>query len=270
MLNPWFDRASSIKHFRKSLFWRAVEHRTLRDARAVLFCAEAERDEARKSFRPYVCREAIIPLGLEDPLRGTPPCSDAFFARFPDLRGRRLVLFLGRLHPMKACDLVIEAIAALEDRDTHLVMAGSDNVGWRADLEALCRRLGLEDRVTFTGPLYDADKWSAFAAADLFLLPSHCESFAYAAVEALAAGLPVLVSNKVNTHAEMLATGGAIVVNDDLVGVREGLQRWFALPEVERSAMRIAARSGFLARFQIERSVRALTALFRTDLGWEV
>jgi glycosyltransferase involved in cell wall biosynthesis len=269
MLNPWFHRGQPLKHLRKALFWHALEHRTLRDARAVLFCSEAERDLARTSFCPFRCREAIVPLGLEDPLRGTPLSPEPFLARFPHTRGRRLILFLGRLHPMKACDLLIEAFAEVRG-DFHLVMAGTDNNGWRADLEATCRRLGMVDQVTFTGPLFDADKWSALAAADLFALPSHCESFAYAAVEALATGLPVLVSNKVNSHPEMKAAGGAIVVNDDREDVSRGLRQWLNLNDSARGRMRQAARAGFLQHFRIEHSVRALIDLFRADLGWKV
>jgi glycosyltransferase involved in cell wall biosynthesis len=92
-----------------------------------------------------------------------------------------------------------------------LVLAGPDDQGLRGDLEALARELGIASRVVFTGMLYRDDRLAALSAATVWALPSHSENFAVAAMEALAAGLPVVVSPGVNLAPRLRASGAAVV-----------------------------------------------------------
>ena len=112
-------------------------------------------------------------------------CANFFSRAFRELRGERLLLFLGRLHEKKGCDLLLEAFRRVAP-PLHLVFAGpcAD-----ADLEARLRALAEGLPVTFTGPLYGEEKWAALAAAEVFILPSHQENFGMAVAEALACGL---------------------------------------------------------------------------------
>ncbi len=80
MLDPWFKRTYPLKHLKKWFYWPWAEYRVLRDARAVLFTAAAERDEARESFWLYRCREKILPLGVPAPPVGS---AEEFCQRFP-------------------------------------------------------------------------------------------------------------------------------------------------------------------------------------------
>ena len=123
---------------------------------------------------------------------------EGFFARFPQLRDKRLLLFLGRLHEKKGCELLIEAFAEIQRAapgELHLVLAGpAANEQYLQQLQELARRAS--GAITFTGMLTGESKWGAFSAADVFVLPSHQENFGIAVVEAMACGTPVLVSNK--------------------------------------------------------------------------
>jgi len=264
MLNPWFNTEGFWKHARKSLFWRAIEHRVLAGARTVIYTSEEERRLAQQSFRPYRCREVVLPLGTAPPPAAS---GEEFLFRYPRLRGKRLALFLGRLHPMKGCDILLRAWPSVAARHSgaHLVMAGPDSAGWRADLEALARRGNIEQSVTFTGPLQGAQKWSAFAAAEVFVLPSHCEAFPYAVLESLGAGVPVLTTEQVNLAGILRPAGCALIGQDTEQSTAENLLRWFALPDATRTAMSLAARECFHEHFEIGTAAGRIVDFLRRD-----
>jgi glycosyltransferase involved in cell wall biosynthesis len=249
MLHPWLNRGFTAKQAKKTVMWLLFEWRTLRDAAAVIYSSEEERRVSRKSYRKYQCRETVLPFGTGDPPKGT---TEPFLAHHPGLIGKRLFTFLGRLEPAKGCDLALRAFARIapEHNDIHLVMAGPDRVGLRANLESLVCRLGLLDRVTWTGFLAGEMKWALLRASEVLLFPSHCESVGYSVIEALACSLPVLISNKVNSHYELLQDRCAIVDEDTVEGTIASLRAWLSMPEPAKNEMRANARRAFLTRYE--------------------
>ncbi len=268
MLDPWFNRTYPRKHFKKLLYWPWGEYRVLRDAAAVLFTSEEERRLARESFSPYRCSEEVVNYGTARPALDLAAAREIFFARFPSLRERRVILFLSRLHEKKGCDLVIEAFAEMRrarpQEELHLVMAGPPaNESYLQQLQELARARGAEAAITFTGMLTGEMKWGALSAADVFLLPSHQENFGIAVVEALACGTPVLVSNKVNIWREIVGDGAGLADEDDGAGTQRLLERWLDLPDAAAAEMRRAARDCFMSRFEIERATDSLLDVLR-------
>jgi glycosyltransferase involved in cell wall biosynthesis len=259
MLDPWFKRTYPLKHLKKWLYWPWAEYRVLRDAAAVIFTSEEERLQARESFWLYRCREQVSPLGAENPAP-SPGGRELFLEKYPALRGTRMFLFLGRLHPKKGCDLLIEALALQRDsaEPLSLVLAGPDQTGWASNLRAQIARLNLPFPIVFTGMLEGAMKTGAFAAADVFILPSHQENFGLSVVEALAAGVPVLISDRVNIWREIEADRAGYVESDDLAGTGRLIERWVRTPPEARNAMRENARSCFARRFEIHRAADSL------------
>ena len=116
------------------------------------------------------------------------------------LRGKRLLLFLGRVHFKKGLDLLVPAWGEIAQNwpDAHLVIAGPDSENSQAAVENLVRQGKMEDRVTFTGMLRGEMKWSALAAAHCFVLPSYSEGLSTSVLEAMGAGLPVIVTRQCN------------------------------------------------------------------------
>jgi glycosyltransferase involved in cell wall biosynthesis len=267
MLDPWFRQAYPLKHLKKTIYWRLVQHRILRDAKAVLFTCEEERLLARSTFRPFRCNEVVVGYGTSK--RTADPAEERarFLDAHPDLRDRRLILFLGRIHPKKGCDLLIRAFAAACARDPrlHLVMAGPDALGWKAELDRLAGALGVGGRIAWTGMLTGAAKWEAIAAAEAFVLPSHQENFGIAVAEALSYGVPALISNKVNVWREIVEDSAGLVEADDTDGTLRLLERWLALSEAERREMRRRASACFDRRFDIRQTSRALIGVIGAD-----
>ena len=116
MMDPWFREKYPLKHIAKQVFWTMAEGRVLRDAQTALFTCEEERVRARNVFRGHPYRERVVLFGTADP--GGDPATQkaAFDSAFPELKGRRFLLFLSRIHPKKGCDMLIQSLCRTHDR----------------------------------------------------------------------------------------------------------------------------------------------------------
>jgi glycosyltransferase involved in cell wall biosynthesis len=260
MLDPWFKKTYPLKHLKKWLFWPWSDYPLLRDARGVLFTCEEERLLARESFWLYRAREVVVSFGTSTPPSDGARLRETFLAAHPELRGKRLMLFLSRIHEKKGCDLMIDAFArvAREHPDLHLVIAGPDQSGWRPALEAQASALGIADRISWPGMLRGDQKWGAFYAAEAYLLPSHQENFGIAVAEALGCGLPVLISDKINIWREIQAAKAGFIDTDSAEGCERNLRLWLDAAPGTRDEMRRAATALFEARFTVEAMARSL------------
>ncbi len=278
MLDPWFKRTYPLKHVKKLMYWPWAEYRVLRDARAVCFTCEEERVLARQSFRFYRARETVVNYGTAAPPAAAEAQKAAFLARFPQLENKKLLLFLSRIHVKKGADLLIEAFAQLvaetaatsqgeSSANLHLVMAGPDSQGLQAQLQAQAETLGVAERITWTGMLQGELKWGAFRAAAAFALPSHQENFGIVVAEALACGVPVLISDKVNIWREIAADKVGWVAPDTLEGTRSNLSNWLHASDDEIARMRANAVRCFNARFEIGGAARSLLSVIERGLA---
>ena len=251
MLAPFFNKEHPLKYLRKIIYWVAVEYRVLRDAKAVLFVCEHERLLASRTCWPYQCRETLVNYGTAPPGGSTDEQLRLFFGRFPELEGKQLITFLGRIHFTKGCDLLLEAfsrVAGEVDR-AHLLIAGPDEVGWKKTLVKQAQELGIDGRITWAGLVTGDVKWGALRASDVFVLPSHQDNHSVAMAEALACGVPVLISDKVYIWPEIIADGAGLVGADTVEGMYELIARWFKLSPHEQALMKSRALRCFERRF---------------------
>jgi glycosyltransferase involved in cell wall biosynthesis len=212
MLDHWARHHHPI---RKKLYAAVLERRNLDTAAAIHFFNDEERDEARDfGIRAPTF---LLPNGVDLEQFDGLPGRAALSRQYPNTADRRLILFLGRLHPKKGLPLLIDAMARLtaHRRDVQLVIAGPDEAGHRAQLEAAVRRNRLEEHVLFTGPVVGEQKRLLLGSADLFVLPSHQEGDSVAVKEALAAGLPVVITYP--CHFRQVAEAAAGIVVQPLV-----------------------------------------------------
>ena len=205
MLEPW---ALRNKRWKKTMYSWLTERDNLRGASCLHALTAAEAAD----YRRYGVRSpiAIIPNGVRIEQAAD---SQLFFDAFPALRNRRVVLFLGRIHPKKGLDMLVRAwktvlsgarvnssVSSSPNLSTapHLVIARPDTEETQRALERQIRSLGIGDSVTFTGMLRGELKWSALHACQLFVLPSHSEGLSVSVLEALAMSKPVLVTESCN------------------------------------------------------------------------
>jgi glycosyltransferase involved in cell wall biosynthesis len=268
MLDPYFKRSAPLKHLAKQVFWLFADGIVVNRAAAVFFTAEEERVLADKAFWPYHPKPVVVPYGAGD----VPDEADAQLAALrqaaPELGGRPYLLFLSRIHPKKGLDLAIEAFAAhaATRPELQFVIAGPDQSGLRPALEARVAALGIADRVHWTGMLSGHGKWGALRDAEALFLPSHQENFGIVVAEALACGVPVLISDKVNIWREIVADDAGIAATDTEAGARELLQRFLALAAEQRAAMRVNARKCYEQRFDVRQATAAMFAAIKSAL----
>jgi len=260
MLDPWFKRAFPLKHLKKWLYWPWAEYRVLRDARKVLFTCEEECLLARESFWLYKVNETVTSFGVSNPPENGDELAANFLSYYPGLQGKRIALFLSRIHVKKGCDFLIEAFAKVVHRDDnlHLVIAGPDQIGWVPKLQAKAEALGIAHRITWPGMLQGEMKWGAFYAAEVFCLPSHQENFGIVVAEALACGKPVLISNKVNIWREIDADGAGLVASDTLDGTVNNFNRWLDKSVQDYSTIQAKAKNCFANHFHVQRAAEHL------------
>lgn len=253
MLDPWFKREYPFKHLKKCIFWPCTDYRVLRDAAAVMFTCEEERRLARQSFGLYAAREVVTAYGTASPPSPRETDVKCLLAKHPVLRGKRIALFMGRIHPKKGCDITIKAFAKVlaKDPQWHLLIVGPDQGGLRASLSTLTAKLNLAAKVTWTGMLRGEMKRAALSLAEILVLPSHQENFGIVVAEAMSYGVPPLISDKVNIWREIREDGAGIIAGDDLEGACFLLTSWLALSEQEKIRMRYRARQSFAKRFEI-------------------
>ncbi|MBS1814556.1 MAG: glycosyltransferase [Acidobacteria bacterium] len=269
MLDPYFKRAFPLKHVKKAFYWYLAQYWILRDAFRVLFTTQQERHLAEQSFALHTWKPYIVPCGTVGPANDEGDCIESFHQAVQSIGNRRFLLYLGRIHPKKGCDLLIDAFikAAPLDTGLHLVMAGPDQTGWKEKLTAAARQSGVEDRIHWPGMLTGKAKWGAFFASEAFILPSHQENFGIAVAESLSCGRPVLLSNQVNIAPEIAADDAGYMEPDTLEGTVRLIERWIATTPDQRSIMRERAKALFQARYDMETTARTLLSLLELAKG---
>ncbi len=221
--------------------------------------AEARELEALGAHSPI----QIIPLGLETPDLPEKPRA-ILEERWPALRGRIAVLFLGRLHSIKGLETLLPALALAEQTvpNLSLLLAGEGDPDYAARLNTLLGELGLKDRVVDTGYLRGPDKWAALAGSDLVVMPSYSESFGLVAAETMAAGTPIILTDGVAIHTVVSEAGaGRVVPVGDVDALAAALIELARDPDLRRQ-MGAAGRAA-AARFAPQTVTAALVDRYR-------
>jgi glycosyltransferase involved in cell wall biosynthesis len=177
----------------------------------------------------------IIPRPIQ--LEEIPEVPRGFFRRqHSEIGQRQILLFLGRLHAKKRLDLIAGAFIRIANRrhDVHLVIAGPEG-GASPQAKEVLKQAGLMDRVTFTGFLSGVDKWAAFQDSSLFLLPSEDENFGVAVLEAMAVGVPVLLSAYVGIAEWVTRARAGIVIDQTPIAWADAIEQLLKNPQALRA-----------------------------------
>lgn len=211
MLNYW--AASPRWMMRKAVYFQLFERRNLRGARIVHTTASAEHETARHWVDEADLR--VIPLVVDLGASAELPGPDLFARAYPQVDdGLPRVLILGRIHPHKRPELLIEAVAELHRAGLpcQLLFAGSGEASYVARLRQQAMRSGLGDASHFLGIVEGAVKLSLYQSADLLALPTMRENFGLVLFESMACGTPVVTTRGADTWRQVEESGGGRIV----------------------------------------------------------
>jgi len=220
-LDPYHARRKSLK---KYVVGKLLHDHVLRHAAAFQFTTDAERSLAE----PYIFARptVVIPNGIDLAEFASMPPRGQFGLRHPEKRDRLIILSFGRINYKKGFELLIPAFAKLlqQNPQTELVIAGPDD-GYGRVVQSLITIHGVSSNVTFLGLLTGPERLQILADADIFVLPSHAENFSNALFEAMAAGLPVVISNNVMTANVVEEARAGLIVPNHVDAIAEAVSR---------------------------------------------
>jgi glycosyltransferase involved in cell wall biosynthesis len=233
-LDPYLRRRNRP---RKWFYTKAFAERDYRGASAVLFNTSEEMRLAsdwlglqpRPGAKGAVPRRFVVPIGLDPRWFREPDraAGEAFRQRFPALVGRRLVVYFGRLNFKKGLDILAPAFARIARQYTnvHLVLAGPGDEDYVRKVKRWLGEGGVLEKTTFTGALAGEDRFTILQQAELFVLTSYTENFGQVVCEAMASGVPVLISDQVNIWPEVARADAGLVVPCDVNSTVQALSQ---------------------------------------------
>ncbi|MEX2217390.1 MAG: glycosyltransferase [Phycisphaerales bacterium] len=225
MLDPWALRQKALKK-RAAM---ALGYGSMIRGAAFLHAMSGYEAACLRDGR-FDPRVEVIPCGVFPEEFEPRPGRGAVDARHPQLGGAPYILFLARLHPVKGLDLLAAAFAEVQRRfpDVHVVVAGPD-FGAGPTLREQVAALGIGSRFHLVGAVHGPDKAALFAHAALFTLPSEHESFGMSIAEAMACGLPVVISEECH-FPDVASAGAGIIVKRTAADLARGLASVLADP----------------------------------------
>jgi phosphatidyl-myo-inositol alpha-mannosyltransferase len=218
-------------------------------------------------------RVRVVPNGIPLPVAASPAAREALHAEFGVPRNVPIVGMVAVFRPRKGAELLIEAAAQVHAMDVamHLLLVGEAFRGeggdYGAHLRALASRVGLGDRVTFTGFRRDTDR--VIAGLDLFALPSRFgEGLPMVLLEAMGAGVPV-VTTPVEGIVEVVSDGqnGMLVPADDSSALAQAIARALADPAAS-NGLGAAGRRTILERHTSDAMARGIESVYREIVAW--
>lgn len=243
MLDSWSLTQSP---WRKRIHLGLFSRRYLNRATRIHATTDEEAVEIQKlGLRPPV---VVVPNGVDDLA-----FSESHEALPPSLetlaRGKNLLLYLGRVHPKKGLDLLIDALGHAAIPDTLLLVVGPREPDYYRQLQEQLKRLGLESSVHFQDPLYGPERFTLYAQAKVFILPSQQENFGITVAEAMASGTPVIVSPQVALSSAVAAVNAGLVVERDPEKLAEAITHLLGDSEL-RQKMGSAGRAHAKATYR--------------------
>ncbi|MCP4934412.1 MAG: glycosyltransferase, partial [bacterium] len=247
-LDPYlYKRSTRGSVLLKRFYERIFDLPNLNAASAIHFTTEEERK--RVAFLGLRAPSFVIPNGLDWSHFECLPARGGFRTEL-GLGNEPLVLFLGRLHPVKGLDILVPAFAQVHQYypEAKLVLVGPDNDNYGEKVKAWVDEHRLKESTFFVDTLDGAEVLDAYVDADVFALPSYTENFGMTVVEAMACKLPVVISDQVKIYNEVVESGGGLVTHCDVDKVAKAIIELLG-DSVRRKTMGSAGRSYVEAHF---------------------
>jgi glycosyltransferase involved in cell wall biosynthesis len=204
-LDPFFS-LNFLKKIKKKLYWFLIEKNNLIASRSLFLTSDLEK---KLITRTYVntsgLKKIVVNYGISKPTFNKKQALKVFNKRFPTLKSKNFLLFLGRFHEKKGCEILIQALKKLKEKKViiNIMFAGPNNK-YKDDLKNIAKSFELDKQIIWSDIISNELKWGAITASKGMVLSSHGENFGVSLIESLSCGKPVLTTYKVNIYPTIL------------------------------------------------------------------
>lgn len=211
---------------------------------------------------------AIAPNGIDIDALCPEPRKEYLKSLYPQIEGKRIFLFLGRLDPTsKGLDLLLRGIKAAQAKDSVLILVGPDSKGKRRELAELAQELHIDSQVIFSDPVYGTDKFDLLAGADVFIHTSRSEGLPFSVLEAAASKLPCLLTPVADPNGLLGQHQAAIIVEPDPASIAAGIQQFMTIDNSALRAMGERAYQVVKDKFNWQHIARTVTDAYQKYAG---
>ena len=230
-LDPFF-RLNFFKRVKKQIYWRLIEKNNLILSNSILLTTEEEKKLLKKTYvNTDGIKKKVIGFGISTPKINKKKAKETFYKKFPYLKDKFFLLFLGRFHEKKGCDLLINAMRKIKKNKNKckILLVGPNN-DYKNKLKHLSQKYKLNSNMFWSdGAINGNIKYGAILASAGMVLFSRGENFGVSVVESLSLGKPVLITNKINIYRKILNYKAGFVCRDKVWDVANTLEKFINL-----------------------------------------
>lgn len=262
-LDPYFA-TNFLKKVKKKIYWNLFEYQNLINAKKVLLTSIGEKLNLKNTFvKTDKFKKHLFNFGINLKKINKKNSINNFKLRFAQLKYKKFYLFLGRFHQKKGCEIIINSYQKLGNKiSTPVLFIGSYNSDrYAIYLKKLVKKNKLENKIFFSGPLYNDMKWGAICSAKAMLLSSHGESFGVSIVESLSMGTPVITTNKVNIFKYIVEHNAGYISSDNTISFSKKLKLFEKLKKKQLKNLSINAKNCFEKNFNLSNAKKNLASL---------
>jgi len=252
MLDPYF-KSEKFKSFKKKIYWNIFEKKNLLKAKFVLLNSIKEKKQINNTFvKTNGIKFKLINYGIYPKDINFKKSKLKFYSKFKFLENYKLIVYIGRIHPKKGLDILIDAFEKIDNKRYILLIAGDINNKYAKALIQKVKNKNNSKKIIFANFLKGEIKWGAISNAASTILPSHGENFGVSIAESLLAGTPVICSNKVGTSKQIKESNAGIIVKNNKLSLYQGIKKFINLSQKQKEKLSKNSITCFNKNFNIK------------------
>lgn len=265
MLNPYFS-SEKYKKIKKKIYWFLFEKKNLKNSISILLTSNGEKQTLKKTFVDTSgLKSNVIKYGILKPKMNLKNSKKIFYRRFFNLKSKVFFIYMGRFHPMKGCEILLNSVRKVLDKniEIYVLMVGPYN-DYQTKLLQLSKKLNLTKNIFWSDFLSGKLKWGALSSAEAMVLPSHAENFGVSLAESLSVGVPVITTNKVNIYKEIQNSKAGYISKDNVESFTKSLIKF--IKQKNKKKIKKNSLDCFNKNFNLEFNQQKLITLLKKNI----
>ena len=245
---------------KKFIYWNLIEKKNLKDSKFILLTNKKEKDLLNDTYvNTKGLKKKVVGYGILEPKYDTSKVKKIFYKKFKSLKDKDFYIYLGRFHNKKGCEIIMNAVKyfSLRKKPINVLMCGSNNI-YKKYLQKISKDLNIEKNIIWSNFLKNDLKLGALLSSKAMLLPSYGENFGVALVEAMACGIPVLTTNKVNIYNYIIKNNAGYISSPNNVNFIKIINKFENLKKSNITQLKKNAYRCFKNNFLLSKKIKIL------------